>query len=54
MFFELAFDVSQRELGPVNRDIQFRKDPRQRADVVLVAVRQHDGAYVLAVLRQSR
>jgi len=52
VFFQLPFDIGQRKLGAVDRDIQFRQDPRQRSNMVLVAMRQHDGAHVLAVLRQ--
>ena len=52
VLFQLAFDIGQRELGGVDRDVQLRQHPRQRADVVFVTVRQHDGAHVLAVLDQ--
>ena len=50
MLFELAFDVGERELGAVDRDVELGEDPRQAADVVLVAVRQDDGANLVAVL----
>ncbi len=52
VLFQLAFDIGQRELGAVDRHVQLGQHPRQRADVVFVAVRQHDGAHVLAVLEQ--
>ena len=54
MLFQLVFDVGQRELGAVDRDVQLGEQPRQCADVVFVAVRQHDGAHVLAVLDADR
>ena len=52
MLFQLAFNIGQGELSGVNRNIEFRQEPRQPADVVLVAVRQHDGANMLAILEQ--
>jgi len=47
---ELVFDVGERELRAVDRDVEFREDPRQGADVVFVAVREDDAADALAVL----
>ena len=52
MLFELAFDVGQRELGGVDRNLELAQDPGQAADVVLVAVGQDDGANVRLVLNQ--
>ena len=52
VLFELAFNVGQRELGGVHRDLELAQNPGQAADVVLVAVRQNDGADVLLVLNQ--
>ena len=43
---ELAFDVGERELGAVDGDVELGEDPGQAADVVLVAVREDDGADV--------
>ena len=54
VLFQLPLNIGQREFSAVNRDVQLRQDPRQRPDVVLVAVRQHDGAHVLAVLQSSK
>ena len=54
VLFQLAFDVSQRELGAVHRHVQLRQNPRQRADVVFVPVGQHDGAHMLAILDADR
>jgi hypothetical protein len=50
VLFQLAFDVGQRELGRVDRHVEFGKNPGQCADVVFVAVRQDDAANVLAIL----
>ena len=50
VFFELAFHVGQRELGAADRNVQLGQNPGQRADVVFVAVRQHDRPHVLAIL----
>ena len=44
VLFELAFDVGQRELGGVDRDLELAQDPRQAADVVFVAVGEDDAA----------
>ena len=52
VLFELALDKGERELSPVDRNIQFREDPWQAADVVLVPVRQNDAAHLVAVLCQ--
>ncbi len=50
VLFELALDVSQRELGAIDRHVQLGENPRQSADVVLVPVRQNDAAHALLVL----
>ena len=44
MFFELAFNVSQSEFGAVDGDFELGEDPRQAADVVLMAVGEDDAA----------
>ena len=49
---QLVFDIGQREFGAPDRHIQFGKNPRQRANVVFVAVGQNDAAHPLAVLDQ--
>ena len=35
VFFELAFDIGQRELGGVDRNLELAENPGQAADVVL-------------------
>ena len=52
MLFQLAFDIRQRELGPVDRNVQLRQNPRQTADVVFMAMGQNDRANLLAVFSQ--
>ncbi len=52
MLFELAFDVGERELGGVDRHLQFTQNPWQATDMILVAVGQDDGADMLAVFDQ--
>ena len=52
MLFQLAFHIGQRELGAVDRDVELRQQPGQRADVVFVPVGQHHGAHMLAILDQ--
>ncbi len=49
MLFELALDVGQGELGAVDRDVELGEDPREAADVVLVAVGEDDAADFAAV-----
>ena len=51
VLFQLALDIGQGELGAIHRHVQFGQNPGQRADVVFVAVGQHDAAHVL---RDSR
>jgi hypothetical protein len=41
---ELALNVGEGELGAVDGNVQFGEDPRKTADVVLVAMREDDGA----------
>jgi hypothetical protein len=50
VLIELTFDVSQGELGAVDGNVEFGEDPREAADVVLVAVREDDTANKRAVL----
>src|SRR5438045_4636115 len=52
MFFELIFDVGERELGTVDRNIDFGQNPRQATDMVLVTVGEDDGANLIAILHQ--
>ena len=52
VLFELFAHQRQRELRAVNRHVQIAKDVGNRADVVLVRVRQHDGAHHVLVLLQ--
>ncbi len=47
---QLVLDVGQGELGAVDRDVQLREQPGNGADVVLVPVRQNQGANMIAVL----
>ena len=54
MLVELVFDVGQRELSAPDRHIQLGKNPRQRADVVFMAVGQDNRAHLLAVFDQVR
>ncbi len=49
---QTLFHKRQREARPVHRHIQFAQNIRQRADVIFMAVRQHDRANVRAVLFQ--
>ena len=44
VLLQLALEQRQRERRPVDRDVrQLAEQVRQRADVILVAVREHDG-----------
>ena len=54
VLFQLVFDVGQGEFGAPNRHVQLGQNPRQRTDVVFVAVRENDAAHALAVLGQVR
>src|ERR1700739_4280642 len=50
VFFELAFNISQREFGGVDGPLELAEDPGQSADVVLKAMGEDDGADVFPVL----
>src|SRR6202011_5487613 len=52
MLFQLALNVGQRELSAVNRNIQFREDPGQATNVVLMPVGQNDRADLGSVFSQ--
>src|SRR5664280_1167009 len=52
MLFQLAFHIGQSEFGAVNRNVQFRQNPGQRADVIFVAVGENNCAYMSAILDQ--
>src|SRR3954468_12045215 len=52
VFFQLALDERQRELGPVDGDVQLGEDPRQSANVIFVRVGEDDAANLLAILEQ--
>jgi uncharacterized protein YijF (DUF1287 family) len=54
MLVELVFDVSQREFRAPHRDVQFRQNPGQCADVVFVTMRQKNAAHALAVFDEVR
>ncbi len=54
VFVELVFNVGQRELGGVDGNVEFAEDPRQRADVVFVAVGEDDAAHMFAIFQQVR
>ena len=49
VFIELAFDVGKGELGSIDGNFELAEDPRQAADVVFVAVREHDAAHLVLV-----
>ncbi len=52
MLFQLALNVGQGELGAVDRNVELGQNPGQAADMVFMAVREHDGAHVLPILQQ--
>src|ERR1700679_2377583 len=52
MLFQLALNISQRELSAIHRDIQLRQNPRQSANVVFMPMGQNDRANLLAVFSQ--
>ncbi len=54
VLFELAFDVGQRELGGVDRNLDLAQNPRQAADVVLVPVGENDGPDMLPCFQSGR
>ena len=47
VFFKLAVDVGEGELGAVDRDVELGENPGKSADVVFVTMGQDDGADVL-------
>jgi hypothetical protein len=44
MLVELAFYVGECELGAVDGHVKLGEDPREAADVILMAMRKDDGA----------
>ena len=52
ILFKIVFDVSQSEFGGVDGNLEFREEPGQAADVVLVAVSQDNGAHMRFVFNQ--
>ncbi len=52
VLFQALAHQRQRELRAVDRHVQIAQNIRQRADVIFVPVRQHDGAHHVAVLLQ--
>src|SRR5690242_11795697 len=51
-FFQALFHQRQRKARSINRNIQIAKNVRQRADMVFMSVRQHDGMNFRTVLLQ--
>ncbi len=49
-FFEAFFDERKGEASAVNGDVEIAEDVGEGADVIFVAVRENDGADVLAIL----
>src|ERR1700680_1558199 len=49
---QLVFHVSKRELRAPDRNIQFGKNPRQRANVIFVTMSENNSTNMLAVLGQ--
>src|SRR5437870_1300774 len=54
MLFELVFHIGEGEFCSPDRDLEFRQDPGKGADVVFVAMGEHDGANPLAIFLQVR
>ena len=52
MLVEFVFDIGQRELGTPDRHVQLGEHPGQGADVVFVAVGEHDAADLRPVFGQ--
>src|SRR5437762_13260767 len=50
---QLVLHESHREAAAVQRNIQIRKNERQRADVIFVGVRQEDGFDFTSVLEKK-
>src|SRR2546421_10238913 len=53
VLFELSFRQTDREMRGIDGDVEFFEDVRQRAQVILVSVRQDDGRDVVPVLFQK-
>src|SRR5438132_7508762 len=54
VFIQLVFDVGKRELRSPHRDVQLGENPRQGANVILVAMSQNNPADMLAVFGEIR
>ena len=52
MLFQALAHQRQREARAKNRHVKVTQDVGQGADVIFVAVRQHNGAHLLAILLQ--
>ena len=50
VFFELAVDIGEGELGAVDGNVELGEDPGQPADMVFMTMGEDDGADVLPVL----
>src|SRR6267142_1514732 len=53
-FIQAFFHQRQREPRPIHGNIEVAQNIRQRADVIFMAVRQHDRAYMSTILLQIR
>src|SRR5229473_3261594 len=53
-FIQAFFHQRQRESGSIHGNIEVAQNVRQCADVIFMAVRQHDRAYLRAILLQIR
>ena len=54
VLFETPLDQRKRERGPVDRHVELGEEESDRADMVLVTVRQQQRAHMLAVLFEER
>ncbi len=52
MLFQFAFHVGQSEFGAIDRNVELRQNPRQRSNVIFVAVRKNNRAHVGTILDQ--
>ena len=52
MLFELAFDIGKGELGTVDGHVELGQDPGKAANVIFVAVGEHDRAHFGAVFEE--
>src|SRR6185436_14040245 len=50
VFFEFAFRQAGGEMRTVNGNVELLQQVRQRAEMIFVSVRQHDGGDVVAIL----